>query len=210
MMTRLANKVRRGCLQTKPRKAVRRGSACSPSRTRQRGTHVRLADLAKEYRQYFAQGLEEELDFYRSLSTLEEVVVRATGAEDASGKIHSHQRRVGRETLGKARRRLRGAVEAIADCESFDELHELVGRETQTIPRFGSLAVYDTTVRIGAWLGLEPEMVYLHAGAKRGASNLGLDVARGVVDIKQCPAAIRFLGAQHLEDFFCIYKSSFD
>ena len=37
---------------------------------------------------------------------------------------------------------------------------------------FGELSIYDTAVRIGAHLRIEPDKVYLHAGAREGIKAL--------------------------------------
>jgi hypothetical protein len=68
----------------------------------------------------------------------------------------------------------------------------------------GPLAVYDITQRIGRYLGLEPEDVYLHRGTREGARALGL--CGETVKKDQFPAAFQRLSAAEIEDCLCIFK----
>jgi hypothetical protein len=70
--------------------------------------------------------------------------------------------------------------------------------------------VYDTAVRIGAYLGLEPDRVYLHAGTRRGARALGLGAGREWLEIRELPVQFRRLNGRRLEDILCIYKRELD
>jgi hypothetical protein len=56
------------------------------------------------------------------------------------------------------------------------------------IPGIGELAVYDTALRIGARLGLEPAKVYLHAGTRAGAKALGLAYGGRTIELAELPA----------------------
>jgi hypothetical protein len=76
-------------------------------------------------------------------------------------------------------------------------------------PASGSLTVYDTTLRIGARLALEPSKVYLHAGTLAGAKALGLDWRGGTIEMSQLPAELRTLAPREAEDVLCIYKDKF-
>jgi hypothetical protein len=68
----------------------------------------------------------------------------------------------------------------------------------------GALAIYDIATRIGGYLRLEPEVVYLYAGTSKGARALGLDGAK-TLDPKALPAAFRVLRPREIEDCLCIY-----
>jgi hypothetical protein len=67
--------------------------------------------------------------------------------------------------------------------------------------------VYDTALRIGAKLGLEPEVVYLHRGTRRGVRALGLDADRTFVALGELPHELRALRPHEIEDCLCIYKT---
>ena len=81
-----------------------------------------------------------------------------------------------------------------------------IERYTSDIYRFGKLAVYDTACRLGVYLELEPEVVYLHAGTIKGARALGLDTSRSYLEMDELPRPLRLLEPWECEDFLCIYK----
>jgi hypothetical protein len=82
-----------------------------------------------------------------------------------------------------------------------DLLAGFIEHATADIERFGELAVYDTSLRLGAWLKKSPTLVYLHAGTRKGARALGLDVKRGYLEMKELPKPIRMLKPCEVEDF---------
>jgi len=90
--------------------------------------------------------------------------------------------------------------------KTFEELHELVAREIGTIVGIGALTVYDVATRIGAFLELEPERVYLHAGTAAGAKALGLDHRRVSFDPAELPKEFRRLRPYEIEDCLCLYR----
>ena len=92
-------------------------------------------------------------------------------------------------------------------AHSFADLIDLVERYTADIHRFGTLAVYDTACRLGLYWGLNPEVVYLHAGTAKGAQALGLDMSRGHLEMSELPKPFRLLEPWECEDFLCIYKA---
>jgi hypothetical protein len=91
---------------------------------------------------------------------------------------------------------------------SFEQLHKLVRRTVEPIPGVGELYVYDTALRIGAKLGVSPEMVYLHAGTRKGAKNLGFKSSCDTISITELPRALHKLEPREIEDLLCIYKAS--
>jgi hypothetical protein len=52
------------------------------------------------------------------------------------------------------------------NCSSFDELFQMVDNAIGGIHGIGPLTVYDTACRIGEYLNLKPEKIYLHAGTR--------------------------------------------
>ena len=90
---------------------------------------------------------------------------------------------------------------------SFDDLFDLVDKHILPIQGIGPLTVYDTALRIGARLGLSPTRVYLHAGTRAGARELGLDAQRGTIEMDELPEPLRQLSPREAEDLLCIYKS---
>lgn len=151
---------------------------------------------------------QRELRYYRVLRTDEEAVRRAALSQLPNGKRHPHQYRIPRVALEESSERLLANLDRLRAAQSFDELFALVNAVIRPIPKIGELAVYDTSLRIGARFGLEPEKVYVHAGTRAGARALGFDGDRETIEMHELPAPIRQLTAREAEDLLCIYKSA--
>jgi hypothetical protein len=142
--------------------------------------------------------------FYARQPTIVHAIDVAALARTEDDKRHSHQRRIPALALGKANAALQKAN--LRRCKTFDELIGAVNSTIREIHMIGPLVVYDTAERIGAYLGLEPESVYLHRGTRKGAKALGLGYGRDSLRLDELPKALRRLSAAELEDFLCIYK----
>jgi hypothetical protein len=149
-----------------------------------------------------------ELRWFRKQPTLRRAVSLAALAQGEDGKLH-HQWRIPSPVLGKSRHTLLSYLPALRRTRSFEELHELIRSKIASIRGIGPLAIYDTTLRIGAKLKLEPSIVFLHAGTRVGAKRLGLDVSRGILHLDELPSVFRRLSAREIEDVLCIYKDNF-
>ncbi|HQM80509.1 MAG TPA: hypothetical protein PLX02_02700 [Syntrophorhabdaceae bacterium] len=77
------------------------------------------------------------------------------------------------------------------------------------IPGIGELAVYDTALRIGAFLRIEPSKVFLHAGTRTGARALGLETSAEFLEVSSVPSEFQVLKPSEIEDVLCIYKHRF-
>ena len=140
--------------------------------------------------------------------TLEEAIRHATMSLDKSGKKCPHQRRVAPAALQELHRELTLQLEHIDGCTTFAALHDIISSAASRIRGVGALTVYDVAVRIGCFKKLKPEMVYLHAGTREGAQNLGLDYKKPTLAVDHTlPEPLRKLAPAHMEDFLCIYKS---
>ncbi len=135
--------------------------------------------------------------------SLRKAIEVAALAVTRDGKRHSHQRRIPRRVLDKAKRRLLHA--RLDRHATFHALHNAISHEIQSIRGVGPLLIYDIATRIGAYLGLKPQYVYLHAGTREGARVLGL--ANGAfIAAASLPAAFRRLSPSEIEDCLCIYR----
>jgi hypothetical protein len=170
---------------------------------------AQLRAIAAHYTECHRRSAERELEYFRILPTDEDAVSNAALAKLPGGKRHSHQYRVPLAALQESRRRLLDNLPALRKASSFDELFELVEALIRPIPGIGELAVYDTTLRVGARLGLEPAKVYLHAGTRAGAKALGLNYRGNAIEPAELPAELRILSAREIEDVLCIYKGEF-
>jgi hypothetical protein len=149
----------------------------------------------------------DEDDHYSKLESLEEAVRQASLALTANGTISGHQRQwVSRESMQLAQVRLLSVIDKIQACTDFDALYEFIERSLMGIEGLGDLYYYDTSRRIGAFLGLYPKRVYLHRGTKDGARALGLDHKQRYINMISLPPALRKLEPKQVEDFLCVCK----
>ena len=82
--------------------------------------------------------------------------------------------------------------------------------EESRVKWFGELAVYDTALKIGAWRGISPTLVYVHAGTRKGARALKLKTSKGFLRIDELPEPMHNMEPHHIENFLCIFKSDFN
>lgn len=166
-----------------------------------------LSKLVRIYLRMHGPKLDAYLDHYRRLENPENAIRQACHGKE--GNIHSHQHLVGKEKLEQAYKKLQRCSTEIAACESFDDLLTKVDRLTAAVNRFGVLAVYDTSLRLGAFLDVWPELVYLHAGTRKGCKKLGVDVKGGTVKMERLPQTLQVLKPYQVEDFLCIFEDQF-
>ena len=81
----------------------------------------------------------------------------------------------------------------------------MIEEATKEVARFGKLASYDVAHRIGAYLNLVPDYIYLYAGTADGAKALGLWGDK--VEKSKFPKSLQRLSPAQIEDFLCIFKN---
>lgn len=170
---------------------------------------MNLAAIIRHYLQHYQPLHDHELMWFRNQSSLEEALRIAAEAQDDRGHRYSHQRRIKTHAIREATKRLAEAHDEIQRCPTFHELWNVVGSLLEPIPGIGELYIYDTALRLGAHLGLNPEKIYLHAGTRTGARKLGLLSPRDTrlwLESKELPAPLRDLPPPDVENLLCIYK----
>jgi hypothetical protein len=185
---------------------VSSGGADSTRRERPAIRTSSLDNLVDEYIRRFRRGHARELRYFQVLRTDEDVITAAALARLPNGKRHPHQYRNPRASLEESRRKLLDNLPQLQSATSFHELFQLVVHRLGPLHRVGEMAIYDTSLRIGARFGLEPEKVYVHRGTRVGIRNLGLDARRDTIEMNELPIAVRRLSPREAEDFLCIYK----
>ena len=161
-------------------------------------------DVVRHYINAYRPAATAEMELYAGLPSLSAAVDGVGHARTPDGGRHSHQRRIRASVLHRAYVRLSGI--RFEQCGTFEDLHDAICGVIGHLHGIGELTVYDTAVRLGAHLGLEPQMVYLHAGTRAGAHALGLTGQRGRLAMSRLPSAFRRLSAREAEDCLCIYK----
>ena len=158
-------------------------------------SNARLRDRAKEDAWWRAKG-----------EPLDEAIDRAACARTPWGR-YSHQHRQSAAVLAECARRLQAIGKELASCTSFHDLFLRVERTLKDIRGVGELVIYDTADRIGHYLGLAPDRVYLHRGTREGAAALGLRQGDQTISVKQLPEELQVLSNREAEDVLCTYKS---
>lgn len=166
-----------------------------------------LDEAIDDYVECHRVRLRAEMGHYEEAATLREAITRAARAERPDGKRHDHQRRLPPATLREAERALLAIEPALAGALTFHELMRLVEDAFDPIRGAGELFVYDTALRIGAKLGLQPDSVYLHRGTRGGARRFHPAPRGTTLDLGAVPRPLRRrLSPSEIEDFLCIYK----
>jgi len=186
------------------RRAVPRPKAICAS-PKQRSA-LSLEEIVDRYIHDYRPDAVEEIAYFANQPSLDQAVELAAMSITQRGKRHPHQRRIPRVVLEEARNVLRSLP--LKQCRSFHELFCCLSDNLDPIPGIGELTVYDIATRMGAFLGLEPENVYLHAGTRAGARALGLRDG-AFLEPAELPAQFARLKPREIEDCLCIYKSHF-
>lgn len=140
-------------------------------------------------------------------SKLADAIVFAALAENHLGKRHPHQYRRSGVNLEKFANRLLGQINQIENANCFDNLLNTV--EKCKVTDVGPLTFYDTATRIGAFLKLYPDKVYLHSGTRIGAESiLGRKIKSAFIDRSDLPEVFQDsrLSCADLEDILCHLK----
>lgn len=186
----------RGCF---PRSDERRCPRPASART-----FASLEEVVQDYLATVAADADDYLSYYRSAASLREAIACASMAELEDGKRFSHQRRIPRRVLKKIGPKLK--PNELRRCRDFEALHQYIASAIGPIHGIGSLAIYDTAHRLGAYLKKPPRYVYVHAGVREGLKALGLPHRVSKVKMSDLPRPFHRLRPDQVEDCLCIYK----
>jgi hypothetical protein len=117
--------------------------------------------------------------------------------------IHPHQAQISLARRRACRDALMAVRGELPKYKNFEELRAFIA---DTIPskRKDGVAIYDMALRLGAFLRVRPEFVYLHAGVKRGAKRFGITGKR-MVRVEELPKAFHNETPWAVEDILCQY-----
>ncbi|MGV8878079.1 MAG: hypothetical protein ACOH2A_03505 [Sphingobacteriaceae bacterium] len=148
------------------------------------------------------------VNFCRLQANLSLAIHFAALAENEYHKRHYHQRRLKKADLQLFADNILGKLAEIQAIPNFDELYNTVS--SCRVQGVGELAIYDTANRIGEYLKLEPEYIYLHAGTRKGAEKLIGKIVGHKICKDQLPEPLRSsdLTPAQLEDILCIFKKN--
>ena len=187
-----------------PKNAKTRLGDCRPSAK----AFQSLKEIVQDYINNCRREAKAELGYFggqRNLPTAIRVAAEAT----IDGIRHPHQRRIHGDTLKAFGHALSRKSKELRACQTFPELMQISKKVSKGFWDHSRLSVYDTTLRIGAHLGIMPDRVYLHAGVKEGAKALGFSVSLGFLVRSQLPKEFQKLKPWEIEHCLCIYKKEF-
>lgn len=144
-------------------------------------------------------------------NSLIQAIKRACDSRGKDGKLFFHQGRVwpvNRDAYAVALL-ARNNYLAISRAETFEALYEVCLRTGQTTKGIGIVTIYDVAARLGAFLDLEPEHLYFHAGVTEGLRAIGVDIPAGVdrVPRRDLPEFFHDKDLDLVESFLCGYRS---
>lgn len=104
----------------------------------------------------------------------------------------------------------------IKAVDNFEKLYNIIKECSETKLQFGQLSIYDAAVRIGAFLGIKPDFVYIHTGVKAGVTvleELGYTNEqlsnRYFAPLKEFPVEMHEMTEISAENFSCKSKDKF-
>jgi len=172
--------------------------------------NTNIDTIVRQYKAMKKNRPDRHIDHTVSQTNLTEAIEVAAKAIDDRNKRHGHQCLISQINLGNFAEKLKAKELQIKSVKSFDDLMTIV--ESEKSEGIGELTIYDTATRIGAYLNLFPDRVYLHSGTRKGARNLlGRLNGRKHLTIGDFPFEIQRHGltASEIEDILCIFKDNF-
>lgn len=171
----------------------------------------RLLDIINLYKDNSTQVIDSWVEHCQNQTELKDAILYAALAVNHLGKRNRHQTRIPQINLDIFSENLLKQIDKIKTINTFKDLFETV--QACKINGIGPLAIYDTAHRIGAYLGLTPDYVYIHAGVKTGAEKLlGRKIKERYIDRSILPLPFQDpeLTNAQIEDILCRYKDAFD
>jgi hypothetical protein len=173
-------------------------------------SEIKFDTVVRQYHAIRKKHPDRHIDLCVQQKHLSDAIEVAAKAVNEENKIHSHQRRIGRIKLNAFAELLKLKEYEIKKAKTFDKLLSII--ESVKSDRIAGLIYYDTATRIGAYLDLFPEKIYLHTGTRTGASYL-FDKIKGrkFISVNELPKEFlnHDLTASEFEDILCIFKDYF-
>lgn len=176
-----------------------------------------ITALWRDYMRRYVNAKRQDPALYWTLKApdIKEAIRRAVDSRGENGKMFFHQSKVtqeARDALAEYMLADQKAYHCYSECKSFQELYGLLEEARDNIVGIGTVTAYDVTDRLAAYLGLEAEHLYFHAGVREGLKALGVDIPRGrdYVGRKELPEFFWDKDLGLLESFLCGYRSEIE
>lgn len=169
----------------------------------------RFDEIIRLYKDFYKKDPDSCIEFAKSQRTLSDAIRISALSINRKGNKHPHQYRVPKILLEEWYDALLIKINEIKNSKSFDELFSIM--EGSSIKGIGELTVYDTANRIGAFMNLYPEKIYLHAGTLVGAKKILGNVSDKYLLKSDLPKEFqrKDLACWEIEDILCIFKHAF-
>ncbi len=171
----------------------------------------KLDRIIKHYKANNRKREDKHIEFCVGQSSLTDAINVAAKAIDENNKIHFHQRRVGRTELDSFAESLATFEDEITNAVTFDDIFDITKKaKTEGI---NELALFDAALRIGSFLKIIPQKVYLTSSTRTGAENLlGHLFDKSSLTIEEFPAPFNRpdLSTSEIEDILHIYKDELE
>lgn len=139
---------------------------------------------------------------------INDAIDKACRSRNAQGKMHNHQSRVPeayRRNLAQKIKRAWWVNDENPSVENFDDLYDLVNR--CRFSGIGPVTIYDVATRIAAFMKMEVQSLYLHAGVRIGWQYLiGRKDKRERVPRAELPHLLKRVTTDEIEDMMCAYR----
>jgi hypothetical protein len=168
----------------------------------------RVNQVIDAYKEAYGPESDRVGHYTKQQKTLVAAVRVATQCKDHNGRRDPHQNRIRQITLDLWSEAVTGKLRQIRTAASFDQLHTVL--KGTKIEGIGELTIYDSANRIGLFLKIRPDRIYLHAGTREGLRNL-LSKAKGPYIYKKAlPKELQQsnLSCSAIENLLCIYKDA--
>jgi hypothetical protein len=149
------------------------------------------------------------LEYIKNQKSLKKVIQIACLSTEENGKRHRHQNRISKSNLLEFHDNVRKQIRKIRNVKNFDELIRII--RDQRIAGIGELTIYDVAHRIGLFLNILPDKIYLHCGTRKGAKLILGKISSKSILKSDLPEPLKYsdLECWELEDLFCLRKNVF-
>ncbi|MDP1763817.1 MAG: hypothetical protein Q8L07_07995 [Sediminibacterium sp.] len=166
---------------------------------------IKISNIIKHYKKLKVENPDTWVEFCAEQKNLYLAIQYAALATNKLKKRNPHQYRLKQTDLQVFSELLLSLEVDIAKAKTFDELFLIISK--RSVKGIGELTKYDTAIRIAAFLKLNPEKIYLHAGTKKGAINLlNKRITTKTISKDELPNIFQTLSCAEIEDILCIYK----
>lgn len=191
--------------------------------------YQKFKELLHDYTQYYFNEYEEELRLYKKLNSSKEVIKKFWDPNNR----HPHFKYTEDEDITKIGSTL--IEQDFSSCTNFEDIRRLIinVKINENTRGLGELAIYDSSLRIGIFMGFKPERIYLHGKKAGSGSYEGAIGLKDVLNKDNKILPIRadrinqqlifnfiseeyintyFTGfaAYHIENFLCIYRKELE